>query len=75
LATSAASEGRGVGTALIAACEQWARDQGYRILSLSTGAANARALGFYRHLGFHEEDVKLVKLLTESGSDNPNSQS
>jgi GNAT superfamily N-acetyltransferase len=71
LATSAAAEGRGVGTALIAACEQWARDQGYRILSLSTGAANARALGFYRHLGFHDEDVKLVKLLTESGSDNP----
>jgi GNAT superfamily N-acetyltransferase len=59
---------------LIQACEQWAREQGYRILALSTGAANARALGFYHHLGFHDEDVKLVKLLTESGSDNPNRQ-
>jgi len=70
LATSEAAEGRGVGTALIAACVQWAREQGYRILALSTGAANARALGFYRHLGFHDEDVKLVKILTESGNDN-----
>jgi GNAT superfamily N-acetyltransferase len=63
LATSAVAEGRGVGTALISACEQWARDQGYRILALSTGAANQRALGFYHHLGFHDEDVKLIKLL------------
>ena len=74
LATSEVAEGRGVGTALIQACEQWAREQGYRILALSTGAANRRALGFYRHLGFRDEDVKLVKLLTESGRDNPNTQ-
>ncbi len=74
LATSDVAEGRGVGTALIQACEQWAREQGYRILALSTGAANGRALGFYRHLGFRDEDVKLVKLLTESDSDNPNRQ-
>jgi GNAT superfamily N-acetyltransferase len=63
LATSATAEGRGVGTALIHACEQWARDQGYRILSLSTGAANERALGFYRQLDYRDEDIKLVKLL------------
>jgi GNAT superfamily N-acetyltransferase len=74
LATSDVAEGRGVGTALIAACEQWAREQGYRILALSTGAANGRALGFYHHLGFQDEDVKLVKLLTGSGRDNPNRQ-
>jgi GNAT superfamily N-acetyltransferase len=74
LATSEVAEGRGVGTALVQACEQWAREQGYRILALSTGAANGRALGFYHHLGFRDEDVKLVKLLTESSSDNPNRQ-
>lgn len=66
LATSDVAEGRGVGTALIQACEQWAREQGYRILALSTGAANGRALGFYRHLGFRDEDVKLVKLLADT---------
>lgn len=57
------AEGRGVGKALAQACEQWAREQGYRILSLATGAANERALGFYRHMGYQDEDVTLVKLL------------
>ena len=63
LAISEETEGRGVGKTLAQACEQWAREQGYRILSLATGAANERALGFYRHMGYLDEDVKLVKLL------------
>jgi GNAT superfamily N-acetyltransferase len=70
LVTSEEAEGHGVGTALIQACEQWAREQGYRILALSTGAANLRALGFYHHLGFRDEDVKLVKLLEKPGGGN-----
>ncbi|HAE82404.1 MAG TPA: hypothetical protein DCL75_06465 [Ktedonobacter sp.] len=37
--------------------------KGYRILSLATGAANEQALGFYRHMGYLDEDVTLVKLL------------
>lgn len=63
LATSEAAEGQGAGKTLARACEQWAREQGYRILSLATGAANERALGFYRHLGYRDEDVTLVRLL------------
>lgn len=63
LATSEAAERRGVGKALALACEQWAREQGYRILSLATGAANEQALAFYRHMGYLDEDVTLVKLL------------
>ncbi len=63
LATSEAAERRGVGKALALACEQWAREQGYRILSLATGAANEQALGFYRHMGYLDEDVTLIKLL------------
>jgi ribosomal protein S18 acetylase RimI-like enzyme len=63
LATSEAAEGSGVGKALVQACEQWARDHDYRILTLITGAANVRALGFYRHLGYRDEDVRLSKLL------------
>jgi GNAT superfamily N-acetyltransferase len=70
LVTSEEAEGHGVGTALIQACEQWALEQGYRILALSTGAGNLRALGFYHHLGFRDEDVKLVKLLEKSGGGN-----
>ncbi len=63
LATCDTAEGLGVGTALVQACEQWARSQGYTLLTLSTGAANARALNFYRHLGFQNEDVTLTKVL------------
>jgi GNAT superfamily N-acetyltransferase len=63
LATSEEAESHGVGKALAQACEQWAREQGYRILSLATGAANEQALGFYRHMGYLNEDVTLVKLL------------
>jgi ribosomal protein S18 acetylase RimI-like enzyme len=63
LATVEAAEGQGVGTALVAACEQWAREQGYALLALSTGAANTRALGLYHYLGFRDEDVTLTKLL------------
>jgi GNAT superfamily N-acetyltransferase len=63
LVTSEAAEGQGVGTALVKACEQWAREQGYGIITLTTGAGNARALKFYGHLGFHNEDITLTKLL------------
>jgi ribosomal protein S18 acetylase RimI-like enzyme len=63
LATSEMAEGRGVGTALVEACAQWAREQGYTLLTLSTGAANTRALRLYHHLGFHDEDVTLTKVL------------
>jgi GNAT superfamily N-acetyltransferase len=63
LVTRETVEGRGVGTALVEACEQWAHEQGYTLLTVSTGAANARALGFYHHLGFCDEDVTLTKLL------------
>ena len=63
LATSEKVEGRGVGSALVEACEQWALEQGYTIITLATGARNMRALRFYDHLGFQNEDVTLTKLL------------
>jgi ribosomal protein S18 acetylase RimI-like enzyme len=63
LVTSEAAEGQGVGKALVTACEQWAREQGYAIITLTTGAGNTRALKFYDHLGFRNEDITLTKLL------------
>ena len=63
LATSEEAEGRGVGSALVEACERWAREQGYTIITLTTGAGNTRALRFYDHLGFLNEDITLTKLL------------
>lgn len=63
LVTSEKAEGRGVGSALVEACERWARERGYKIITLTTGAGNSRALRFYEHLGFQNEDIGLTKLL------------
>jgi ribosomal protein S18 acetylase RimI-like enzyme len=63
LVTAEDMEGRGVGRALMDAAERWADERGLGHLTLETGAANGRARGFYRHLGYEEEDVRLTKLL------------
>jgi GNAT superfamily N-acetyltransferase len=63
LATVEKVEGRGVGSALVEACEQWACEQGYTIITLTTGAGNTRALRFYDHLCYQNEDITLTKLL------------
>jgi mannose-6-phosphate isomerase-like protein (cupin superfamily)/GNAT superfamily N-acetyltransferase len=63
LAVSEAAEGLGAGRALVDACEAWARAAGYRVITLVTGAQNRHALGFYSHLGYRDEDIRLVSLL------------
>ena len=63
LASTEEAESQGVGRALVAACEEWARANGYSLITLTTGAGNDRALGFYRHLGYVDEDVTLTKQL------------
>src|SRR3984885_6252170 len=52
---------RGIGRALIAAADGWARDRGLRNLTLHTGAFNTNARGFYAALGFAEEEVRLTR--------------
>jgi GNAT superfamily N-acetyltransferase len=63
LAITASAEGAGVGRALVASVEHWAATRGLRMITLDTGAANTRARGFYAHLGYAEESVKLAKVL------------
>ena len=60
LAVDSTREGRGIGRALVAAAQDFARARGVTQLTLLTGAANARARAFYGQLGFHEEDVRLT---------------
>lgn len=63
LGVAGMSEGRGVGRALLAAGEGWAREQGFRHLALDTFGDNTHARAVYAHLGFAEETLKLVKAL------------
>jgi GNAT superfamily N-acetyltransferase len=63
LAVEAAAEGMGIARALMARAEEWARRQGYRLLTLDAFADNERAQKFYRRGGFQAEMVRMVKPL------------
>jgi GNAT superfamily N-acetyltransferase len=59
---------RGIGRALVAAADGWARDHGLRNLTLHTGAFNAAARAFYADLGFAEEEVRLTRAIQDSAA-------
>ncbi len=63
IATSEAAEGSGVGMALMAQAETWARWRGLTLLTLNVFAANTRAIRFYERGGFTAEIVKYAKVL------------
>jgi GNAT superfamily N-acetyltransferase len=54
------AQGRGVGRALMAAAEEWAREGGHRRLTIET-AANDGARAFYAAIGYAEEEVVLSR--------------
>ncbi|HZS46862.1 MAG TPA: GNAT family N-acetyltransferase [Blastocatellia bacterium] len=60
---TAESEGRGVGRALMIAGENWARSQGYRLISLHAFIQNVRARKLYESLGYGGDMLKYVKEL------------
>lgn len=66
LAVIEAVEGQGVASLLLAAAEDWAREQGLPYLALGTGTANSRARAFYARHGYQEEDIRLAKALKAS---------
>jgi GNAT superfamily N-acetyltransferase len=55
--------GAGVGSALMAYAEQWARDRGFAMLTLNVFTANRRARELYARLGFEEEWMRCIKRL------------
>jgi GNAT superfamily N-acetyltransferase len=61
LAVTAGAEGRGAGGALLRAAEAWARDRGFRTLTLNVFSSNQHARAVYEHLGFEEDTVKYIK--------------
>ena len=55
--------GQGIGSALIAHAEQWARDRGFAMLTLNVFMANRKARDLYSRLGFRQEWVRCIKQL------------
>ena len=55
--------GHGVGSALIAYAEEWARARGFALLTLNVFMANRLARDLYRKLGFEEEWIRCIKRL------------
>lgn len=63
IAVTDAAEGRGAGSALLRAAEEWARDRGYATLTLNVFEGNTRARRFYERAGFNVETVRYTKSL------------
>ena len=63
LAVTNEAEGRGAGGALIRAAEAWARERGYRTLTLNVFSGNSHAREVYEHLGFEPDTIKYIKAL------------
>jgi GNAT superfamily N-acetyltransferase len=63
LAVTEAAEGQGAGGALMRAAEAWARERGYRKVTLNVFDGNARARAIYDHFGYRPETLRYVKLL------------
>ena len=59
--------GRGVGSALMEAAIEWARERGLHKLSLGVFAHNAAGLALYRKYGFVEEGRRIKHYRRQSG--------
>jgi GNAT superfamily N-acetyltransferase len=56
LGVEPAAQGQGIGQTLIAACEQWAREQGLRAIALDTAAPASHLRARYARLGYSDAD-------------------
>jgi GNAT superfamily N-acetyltransferase len=63
LAVTRDAEGRGVGGALMARAERWARERGHGRITLSVFEGNTRARALYERAGFSPEMRRYVKEL------------
>lgn len=60
-----ACRGRGIGTKLLTATEEYLRQKGVEAVDLNVFCFNRRALSFYKKCGYDEIDVNLRKVLRE----------
>jgi ribosomal protein S18 acetylase RimI-like enzyme len=61
IAVSERAEGRGAGSALMRAAEDWARANRYARLTLNVFEGNGRARAVYERFGYQVETVRYVK--------------
>ena len=59
--------GRGVGTALVAAAVDWARERGLHKLSLGVFPHNEAAIALYRKFGFADEGRRIQHIRRANG--------
>ena len=57
------AQGMGVGQSLMATVEDWARNEGFRFISLNVFADNARAISLYEKRAYRPDFVRYVKQL------------
>jgi GNAT superfamily N-acetyltransferase len=58
-----AMRGKGIGRALIAACEGWAKAEGFKTIQIGVLARNASAARLYRSAGYADHAIELRKYL------------
>ncbi|MFD1386349.1 GNAT family N-acetyltransferase [Oceanobacillus oncorhynchi subsp. oncorhynchi] len=61
IAVTNLGEGKGVGKMLMEKAEEWCLDKQCTQVMLDVFRANDNAINFYKHLGYEEEIVKMVK--------------
>jgi GNAT superfamily N-acetyltransferase len=64
LVVASSAEGQGVGRALMARVEAWAREHGCREVVLDVFAGNEQAIIFYRRNGYQPDHIRMTKPLT-----------
>ena len=64
LVVDSSLRGRGLGAALVAASEIWAREQGAASLHLTSGSHRPEAHRFYAHLGYLGDGLRFRRKLT-----------
>lgn len=57
------TRGQGVGRALIAACEDWARTKNFKTIQIGVLSGNTRAAKIYREAGYSDYALELRKYL------------
>lgn len=63
LAVADGHDGQGIGRALLAYAERWAREHRCKTLGLAVFPGNERARALYEQAGFGVESLRMVKLL------------